>query len=104
VTLDPAHESLTREKAACHYCGKRFDLGYHYTCHVCGATYCYIHMSKHSKAHRIPGAKPEVPAEGELVPGVRAQILTSDPEEIELIRTYMMGLLGQGGPTDAALM
>jgi hypothetical protein len=39
------------EKRTCHFCGAAFDLGYHYTCHICEATYCYIHMSRHAKAH-----------------------------------------------------
>jgi hypothetical protein len=25
---------------------------YHYTCHICGATYCYIHITKHARAHK----------------------------------------------------
>jgi hypothetical protein len=28
----------------CGFCGKVLGDGFHYTCHLCGATYCYIHM------------------------------------------------------------
>ncbi|MDA4132970.1 MAG: hypothetical protein OK454_07580, partial [Thaumarchaeota archaeon] len=44
-------------------CGGKFDLGYHYTCHTCGDTYCYIHMSRHMRAHSGSSSqgKPSVP-------------------------------------------
>ncbi len=87
MVLDPAHESLTRDKPTCHFCGTKFDPGYYYTCHVCDAAYCYIHMNKHVRAHRPPSTQPEVPA-WEFVPGTRAEIPTSNPEEVERIRSY----------------
>jgi hypothetical protein len=36
---------------ACQFCRRRFDVGYHFTCHLCGATYCYIHLDRHRTAH-----------------------------------------------------
>ena len=31
------------------------ESGYHFTCHVCGVEYCYIHMRRHDGAHpRVP--------------------------------------------------
>ena len=47
---ETTHASVRRD-AYCLYCGGRLNLGYHYVCHVCGDSYCYIHMSKHAKAH-----------------------------------------------------
>jgi hypothetical protein len=40
----------------CHFCGKKLDdFGYHFTCHVCGANCCYIHMARYDGAHpRMP--------------------------------------------------
>ncbi|MDA4117594.1 MAG: hypothetical protein OK455_04540 [Thaumarchaeota archaeon] len=38
---------------SCQYCRMTLTAqGYHFTCHLCGATFCYIHMSRHSGAHR----------------------------------------------------
>jgi hypothetical protein len=47
---------LSQKRLSCQYCRKTLPaLGYYFTCHVCGATYCYIHMMKHSAAHpRVP--------------------------------------------------
>ncbi len=101
MTLGSTHEPLTRDKPTCHFCGRKFDLGYHYTCHICGATYCYIHMSRHVRAHRTPTHQPETPA-STLAQAPSAQVLTSDPEEIDLVRSYLMGLLGQGEVPDSA--
>ncbi len=47
------------EKAqpTCGYCGRVLGGGYHYTCHVCGATYCYTHKPDkcdHRKAKMPP--------------------------------------------------
>jgi hypothetical protein len=48
---DTAHAELERREEFCRYCGGRLRLGYHFTCHICGETYCYIHMARHSRAH-----------------------------------------------------
>ena len=42
------------KKDYCGYCGGRLDVGYHYTCHICEKSYCYAHMTKHSRAHPKP--------------------------------------------------
>ncbi len=44
----------------CQYCGAGLgDLGYYFTCHVCGENYCYIHMQNHTRAHAtIDGKEP----------------------------------------------
>ncbi len=96
MTLDPAHETRPQDAPTCNFCGRKFDLGYNYTCHVCGATYCYIHMSKHSRAHRQQRPSDQsTSAKRSLVGADQAsdsRIFTSDPEEIELIRIYLMRL------------
>ncbi len=47
---ETAHAKLDTE-SFCQYCGGRLHLGYHFSCHVCGDSYCYIHMSRHARAH-----------------------------------------------------
>ncbi|HME18654.1 MAG TPA: hypothetical protein VKF15_02825 [Nitrososphaerales archaeon] len=47
------------EKAqpACGHCGRVLGSGFYYTCHVCGATYCYAHKPDkcdHRKAKMPP--------------------------------------------------
>ena len=46
-------QSKTTELTACGFCGRLLGIGYYFTCHVCGATYCYIHQSKHLRAHKL---------------------------------------------------
>ena len=38
--------------ATCNYCSKVLGRQYYFTCHICDATYCYIHMTKHSRFHK----------------------------------------------------
>jgi hypothetical protein len=62
MTLDASRETEARDEPTCRFCGGKFDLGYHYMCHACGATYCYIHMGRHMRAHSPSGqGKPSVP-------------------------------------------
>ena len=44
------------DATSCSFCGKTLGKEYFFTCHVCGATYCYIHMYRHGKAHRPQAA------------------------------------------------
>ena len=44
-----------QKRTYCEYCGGRLDLGYYFTCHICEKTYCYVHMTRHSRAHPRPG-------------------------------------------------
>ena len=46
----------SRPALHCQHCGRKLEeIGYHFTCHVCGANYCYIHMGRHDGAHpRMP--------------------------------------------------
>jgi hypothetical protein len=39
----------------CAHCGRNLWAGYRWQCHLCGETYCYAHMTRHSKhtAERI---------------------------------------------------
>jgi len=38
----------------CQYCSQRLgEFGFYFTCHVCGARYCYIHLRKHDLAHPL---------------------------------------------------
>jgi len=37
----------------CGVCGRRLGVGFYFTCHICGATYCYAHSPPkctHAKA------------------------------------------------------
>jgi len=103
MTLDASRETETKDGPTCRFCGGKFDLGYRYMCHTCGATYCYIHMGKHARAHspRNYEGKPLAPLEVISPAGASGGvILTSDPAEIELIRTYMQRLLQGDDPLD----
>jgi len=51
-------ESKQSKTASCSFCGKALGKEYFFTCHVCGAKYCYIHMYRHGKAHRLQNAQP----------------------------------------------
>lgn len=44
-------ETKMKKVSTCSFCGRTLGSEYHFTCHICDATYCYIHMWKHSKAH-----------------------------------------------------
>jgi len=44
-------ETEQARKSSCSFCGGKLTVGYHYTCHLCGAAYCFIHMSRHAKSH-----------------------------------------------------
>jgi hypothetical protein len=46
-------ESKTSKTANCSFCGKALGKEYFFVCHVCGAKYCYIHMYRHGRAHRL---------------------------------------------------
>jgi len=46
-------ETKARSVATCSFCGRTLGKENYFTCHVCGATYCYIHMVKHSRAHKV---------------------------------------------------
>lgn len=50
-----------RHQNRCSFCGARLSLGYHFTCHLCGAAYCYVHMSRHDTSHARP-AKERMPS------------------------------------------
>lgn len=52
----------------CSFCGAKLSLGYHFTCHLCGSSYCYIHMSRHERTHR-PGTMSEATRSGLVVIG-----------------------------------
>lgn len=56
---ETTHARFDRE-AFCQYCGGRLQLGYHFTCHICGDAYCYIHMARHARAH-APGQEVSEP-------------------------------------------
>ncbi len=46
-------ESKTTRTANCSFCGKGLGNEYFFVCHICGAKYCYIHMYRHGKAHKL---------------------------------------------------
>ena len=40
----------------CGLCGRNLGVGFYYSCHVCGATYCYAHSPQkcdHHKAYSL---------------------------------------------------
>jgi hypothetical protein len=46
------HNGSLESAYHCRHCGGVLDgFGFHYTCHLCGARYCFVHMSKHDRAH-----------------------------------------------------
>jgi hypothetical protein len=47
---ETTHARSNRE-VFCQYCGAKLNLGYHFVCHLCGVAYCYIHMTRHARAH-----------------------------------------------------
>jgi len=71
---------------ACVFCLRRFDVGYHFTCHTCGATYCDIHMGKHQGAHGLQ--RPQEPRilaarkADAVAPRFGGTVLKPDPQEI----------------------
>ena len=51
------------EAPACEVCGRKLAVGFHFTCHVCGASYCYAHAPAkcaHSKLRRPAQKSPLV--------------------------------------------
>jgi hypothetical protein len=54
---NPQEEKENEANPACVFCRRKFDVGYHFTCHVCGATYCYVHMGRHLGAHSPPNQR-----------------------------------------------
>lgn len=63
MSSDLYPESKTSKTASCSFCGKTLGKEYFFSCHVCGATYCYIHMYRHGKAHRAQGGTSTMVAE-----------------------------------------
>jgi hypothetical protein len=41
-----------REKVSCGFCGKALK-GFYFTCHVCGAAYCYAHRPEKCTHRRM---------------------------------------------------
>jgi len=81
----------------CAFCGRKNYLGYHYTCHVCGASYCYTHMERHARAHprTVPSYVSGLEAPVQEAP--HFDILTEDPDEVRLITRFVLNLLGPMG-------
>lgn len=52
MSSDMQQQSRSTKTGSCSYCGKALGHEYFFTCHVCGAKYCYIHMYRHGRAHR----------------------------------------------------
>ena len=50
-----AYTSQTQRPApTCTTCGRKLGVGFYFTCHVCGRTYCYAHIPVKC-AHLLPG-------------------------------------------------
>jgi len=95
----PRRKDSAETANGCLYCGWRLDTEFHYTCHICGAVYCFVHMQEHTKKHQredrgYSSSWSNGAHRARLDGGKETTILTSDPEEIKLIRAYMLNLLG----------
>ena len=47
----------------CGVCGRKLGVGFYYSCHTCGASYCYAHSPtkcNHAKARQAAGKSPLV--------------------------------------------
>jgi hypothetical protein len=47
----------------CELCGRKLVVGFHFTCHICGAAYCYAHSPQkcsHPKLKQAPQKAPLV--------------------------------------------
>ncbi len=45
----------------CGVCGRKLGVGFYFSCHVCGASYCYAHAPQkcnHEKAKQQPPKGP----------------------------------------------
>ena len=52
VTDWKPHDGSIESAYRCRHCGGVLDgFGFHYTCHLCGARYCFVHMRRHERAH-----------------------------------------------------
>jgi tRNA(Ile2) C34 agmatinyltransferase TiaS len=38
----------------CALCGRNLGVGFYYSCHVCGATYCYAHSPQKCEHRKVP--------------------------------------------------
>jgi tRNA(Ile2) C34 agmatinyltransferase TiaS len=47
----------TRQKPTCGTCGRALGVGYYWTCHTCGATFCYVHIPE---SHKHGTSAPQV--------------------------------------------
>ena len=47
--------TIEAEAPTCGVCGRKLAVGFHFTCHICGNSYCYAHapvQCTHAKATR----------------------------------------------------
>ena len=56
MSRDVQKESEKEKASSCSFCGKALGKEYFFVCHVCGAKYCYVHMYRHGRAHRLQSA------------------------------------------------
>ncbi len=52
-----------RAAPSCVQCGRSLGVGFYYSCHVCGATYCYAHSPQrceHRRAVSLPDKMPSL--------------------------------------------
>jgi hypothetical protein len=47
LAVPRVEEESPRRAAACAFCRRRLADEYFFTCRVCEASFCYIHMSRH---------------------------------------------------------
>lgn len=45
--MTPAVRLHKERWAACAFCKRRLGAEYYFCCRACGASYCYVHMSRH---------------------------------------------------------
>ena len=68
--------SLDNRGTSCDFCGRLLGNDYYYSCLECGATYCYVHMTKHSRAHSV-GKEKNIQSTG------RVLLAVSTPKKLE---------------------
>ncbi len=45
----------------CGLCGRKLGVGFYYTCHICGRTYCYAHIPSKCTHRAMVDPSPMLP-------------------------------------------
>ena len=58
-----------RVSPVCDLCGRLLGVGFYYSCHTCGANYCYAHAPEKCDHRRLKLRAPELQARKRKAPG-----------------------------------